>query len=301
MIVPADFDSDGRTDFIIYSPTTGQGYREMNRGDYFDAYPLNWAPGWTLIPIDFNGDGYSDLFLYNKTTGAWWRYMSTGPELVPFETGVWAPGWSITAGDFNGDGYGDLFLYNNSGGGDPNAGRWFRVLFNPAMPAGADFTYIAGDIRWANTWQVRAADFNGDGITDLFLYGPDGHWFKVFFTSTGARYDGGLWSNDWKVVVGDFTNDHITDIWLYNQATGRTILAIGTAGAGFFYAEGPHWAAGWDVTGTDFNGDGVTDLLLYNPANGTYWQMTMSGTVVMSALTGNWGAGLKIIGTGGIF
>lgn len=297
VVIPADFDGNGQTDFLIYNATTGEGWKSVNNGSSFVNYPLTWGAGLSLTVLDFNGDGYSDVFAYNPTSGAWTRFLSTGAELIPDAVGTWAPGWRITPGDFNGDGYSDLFLFNGNSGADPNNGKWFRVLYTPAV----GFSYIAGDIRWANYWQVQVADFNADGRSDLFLTAPDGHWFKVFFTGTGATYDGGLWANYWTIVPGDFTGDRATDLFLYDAATGRTILAVSTGGAGFGYIEGPRWATGWQMTGTEFDGNGLTDLLLYKAATGSWMQLSMVGVNVVGQRSGTWAPGQTIIATGRIF
>ncbi len=293
-VYPADFDGDGLTDFLLYNSLTGQSSRAMNTGSGFLNYPVQWAAGWQPTIVDFDGDGLSDLFLYNPTNGKWWRYMSTGTELLPTQPGLWAPRWKVFAGDYNGDGLGDLFLYNDTA--DVNNGKWFRVLYQ----AGGAFQYVAGDLRWANNWQVTPGDFDGDGRTDIFLYGNDGRWFRVTFTATSAKYAGSRWATGWTVRAGDFNSDRRSDLFVYNQTTGRWFVVQSLADESFGYYPGI-WAAGWQFTVTDVNGDGFSDLLVYNPVTGEWYRATNldgANPGTFGYTGGNFGASKTVIGGG---
>src|SRR5207249_4889357 len=69
---PTDFNGDGKPDYLLYSPITGQTAiwylnNEVLIGHAFGPTP--WA-GWSLAGVaDFNGDGKPDYLLYSPITG----------------------------------------------------------------------------------------------------------------------------------------------------------------------------------------------------------------------------------------
>ena len=78
---PADFDGDGRTDFLLYDPIGGRYFKAITRGNGVFAYSGGgWAPGWLPFVAELNGDVRDDVFLYNPTSGIWYRATSTGTE-----------------------------------------------------------------------------------------------------------------------------------------------------------------------------------------------------------------------------
>jgi VCBS repeat protein/FG-GAP repeat protein len=288
-----DFNGDGLEDLFLYNPATGQWFKVINLGGgNFDYFGGVWAKNWSVTILDFNGDGRSDVFLYNKSTGQWFQCLTIGPGDFAYTTGMWAPGWSIFPADFNGDGRADLFLYNqNPLSTDPNSGRWFRVLTNPDL----SFTYLPGEVRWANYWTVTVADFNGDGQSDLFLYDPaGGHYFRVLWVNGVTQYDGGLWGANWTIVKADFNGDGLSDLFLYNKANGRWFVVITERNGSLSYYGGL-WAANWQITPTDFNSDGRADLVLYNSTTGQWFQAITVGNGNFAFNTGNWGTAWSVV------
>ncbi|HET7697851.1 MAG TPA: VCBS repeat-containing protein [Vicinamibacterales bacterium] len=286
VIKSGDFNGDGVSDLFFYDPATGRAFKGLNTGGSFTFVPFTWGSGWSIYVADLNGDGRSDVFVYNTASGRWYRCISQiDNSFVYTNGGTWSPNWSIYPGDFNGDGRADLFLYNASG--DANRGRWYRVLSN----ADESVTYVAGDLVWRNDWTVTPGDFNGDGITDLFLYRSTGDWYRVLFTPDGVVYDGGAWSPGWNVSRGDFNADGRADLYVYNPSTGRWFVMITESNGGMTPYGGVTWASGFQVTITDVDADGRADLLLYNPADGRWFQCITIAPGEFRFNTGNFGAG----------
>jgi hypothetical protein len=287
VIKSGDFNGDGLSDLFFYDPATGRAFKGLASGaNNFTFVQFAWGTGWSIYVADLNGDGRSDVFVYNVTDGRWYRCISQLDNSFAYtNSGTWSPNWSIYPGDFNGDGRSDLFLYNATG--DANHGRWYRVLSN----ADESLTYVAGDLVWRNDYTVTTGDFNGDGITDLFLYRSTGDWYRVLFTTDGVVYEAGAWSPGWNISRGDFNDDGRADLFVYNQSTGRWFVMITESNGAMTAYGGVTWASGFQVTITDINADGKADLLLYNPTDGRWFQCITVTPGQFTFYTGNFGAG----------
>ena len=107
---------------------------------------------------------------------------------------------------------------------------------------------------WASEWAVLPTNFNGDGLTDFFLYNTQsGTWFKVQSTPTGFTYTQGVWRPGWERYVMDLNGDGLSDIFLYDPTTGDWFKCVSTP-AGFTYAHG-RWIPGWELYTARLNSD----------------------------------------------
>ncbi len=285
MISAAEFDGNVPTDLFLYNRSTGRFFKAFGLGNgQFGFSGSTWAQGWTTTIVDLNGDGLSDVFLYNPVTGRWFQCLTVRNSAdFTYISGAWAPGWQIYSGDWNADGRVDLFLYNENGSADPNSGRWFRVF----SEMDGSFGYVPGEVRWRHDWQITTADFDGDGQTDLFLYGTDGKWFRVTFTPSGTTYTGGVWARGWTIHPADFNGDGRADLFLYSKPRGQWFVVTTLADGSVSYAGGV-WAPNWEISVTDFNGDRVSDLFLYNPLSGNWFQAVTTSPGVFSFNRGTW-------------
>ena len=67
----ADFNGDGKPDYLLYNPSTRQTviWYLNNNVLIGHAYGPTLWPGWSLVGVaDFNGDGKPDYLLYNPST-----------------------------------------------------------------------------------------------------------------------------------------------------------------------------------------------------------------------------------------
>jgi hypothetical protein len=285
-VYPADFNGDGRSDFLLYNPTNGLWYKAISApGDTFYYFAGAWAAGWTPSILDLNGDGRSDVFVYNRKSGIWYKAISVGDGMGAFtyEGGAWAPDWEVYAADFDGNSQGDLFLYSRA------RGTWYKALNS----GGIGFTYYSG--AWAPNWNITILDLNRDGRTDAFLYNSTtGVWYQAVSTSTAFWYTGGLWAVGWTISSADWDADGRDDLFLYNSKSGvwYKVLNDGTL---FSYFSGV-WAL-WSTYITDLNGDGRSDVFLYNPQTGTWYQALTTTTGAFGYATGTWQSGLEPITT----
>jgi hypothetical protein len=290
-VLPGDFNADGRADLFFYNSVTGRAIKAVTTATEVFAYTeFAWSPGWQVTIADLNGDRRDDAFVYNVTNGRWFRCISQADGSFAYtNAGTWSPNWSIYTADFNGDGRADLFLYNATG--DANAGRWYRVLSNPDESV----TYIEGDLVWSNNWTITPGDFDGDGRSDLFLYRPNGDWYRVFFTTSGTRYESGVASAGLTISPGDFNGDGRTDLFVYNASSGLWYVAISEAdGSISAFGGAVNWSPGWQISVTDANVDGIADLVLYNPTDGRWFVAVTQSPGVFVFGSGTWATGTQI-------
>ena len=108
--------------------------------------------------------------------------------------------------DYDGDAYKDVLLSNRT------TGAW-TIQQGTALG-----TFTAGPTGgWATGWEIRVADFNADGLDDLFLYAPaTGVWFKVINTGAGFTYFSQGWHPGLRVFIVELNGDGRSDVFLSN-------------------------------------------------------------------------------------
>jgi len=74
--VPADYDGDGKADFVVYS-SAGLWYGLKSSTNYTTTLSVNWGgSGYLPVKGDFDGDGKADLAVYVPSTGNWYILLS---------------------------------------------------------------------------------------------------------------------------------------------------------------------------------------------------------------------------------
>ncbi|MEJ3744413.1 S8 family serine peptidase [Actinomycetes bacterium KLBMP 9797] len=109
-----------------------------------------------------------------------------------------------------------------------------------------------------NSTLDSAADFNGDGATDVTVWRP----------SDGVWYDRGLFSVQWGQsgdvpVPGDYNGDGSTDVAVWRPSDGVWYVR------GMFSVQ---WGQRGDVpVAADYNRDGITDIAVWRPSDGVWY------------------------------
>jgi len=221
--VTADFNGDGRTDLIhlVADSNYIHTWKSLSNGQFeigkFSA-PSDYQVGLgSWVAGDFNGDGKTDLIhiVVEKNYIHPWKSLGNGQ----FEIGkvLPPPGYQIgrgtwVAADFNGDGKSDLIhLVSNS-----NYIHTWKSLGNGQFEIGK---FSAPSDYQVERGSWLAADFNGDGKTDLVHLVNDTNYihpwkslgdgqFEVgqFFAPSGYQIERGTW------VAADFNGDGKTDL-----------------------------------------------------------------------------------------
>ncbi|MFH0975680.1 MAG: FG-GAP-like repeat-containing protein [Spirochaetota bacterium] len=205
-IITADFNGDGKTDFLIKNSAWSSNPIFLSKGDgTFDisnpaimSGSVNLSSAWVnpdsseLITADFNGDGKTDFLIKNSAWSSNPIFLSKGdgtfditnPSIFCESSNAssWlnSPGTQIITGDFNGDGKTDFILYNSTSGYNwatnpiflSNGNGTFTVT-NPSI-----FCESTNASSWLNSpgTQIITGDFNGDGKTDFILQNISLNW-----------------------------------------------------------------------------------------------------------------------------
>jgi hypothetical protein len=203
-----DIDGDGKTDLILYRPSTQTWYVQGSSSG-FQTYRFG-GPGDIPVVGDFDGVGHAELAVYRPSTGQWFvaghagvydtfggpddfpvplvNYYGTGKDaLVVYRpaTAQWfvagqsggiafgAPGDIPVPGDYYGMGRDVLAVYR------PSTSQWFIG----GQAAGISFGGT-GDIPIAE-------DFLGIGRDEIGVYRPStGQWFIAGLGGAYATFGG---------------------------------------------------------------------------------------------------------------
>ena len=271
----ADYDRDGVSDLVLWSPEAGVWHIRQSRSDTVQT--VTWgARGDVPVLGDYDGDGKTDLAVYRQ--GTWYvRRSRDGAALVR----QWGAADDVPVpGDYDGDGVTDLAVWRGA------EGHWY-------------IQHSADQRAVVTAWGASAApyfdvpvtgDFDGDGLSDL----------AVFRRATGAWYirqssDGQARVQAWGLgtdvpVAGDYDGDGATDIAVWRPQTGTWF--VWRSGDGGFTVRA--WGAGVvpynDVPAPgDYDGDGLCDLTVWRPGSATWLVLRSDGQGTLSKPQGQTG------------
>jgi hypothetical protein len=267
-----------------------------------------WGSGVTVA--DYDNDGWPDMLVTNFGPNVLYRNRGDGTfENVAARAGVEAPGWNTGAAFLDADGDGDLDLYVaayidctleevlkavptlNWKGVD-------KVATGPFGLAGAPDHFFLSDGRGGFTdatveaglqdrtlgygFGVRAADFDRDGDSDIYVANDSDANYLYRNDGTGHFQDVGLWSGaafdshgaaqaGMGVAVGDYQGDGLLDILVTNFSEDFCTLRRGD-GQGFFEDVSESSGVGpptftslsWGTVMADLDDDGDLDIAIAN-------------------------------------
>ena len=169
--VTADYDNDGFLDLLIINNEESKLYKNDGRGKFND---MTNASGLSL-PVntmkagffDYDLEGDLDLFVVTSKKNQLYRnngdgnFTNVSKKSTMSETSN--PSVDIAFGDFDDDGDGDIFIVNMNGLNRYYNNRRQGYFNNITNMTGLDFA--------GSPSSVEIADYNNDGLLDLFL--PD--------------------------------------------------------------------------------------------------------------------------------
>ncbi len=288
-----DLDEDGDPDFDIewndFGRNEGDGNERVDVST-LAAPPAGHSFGGPGYPGDFDGDGDVDFvvavfaagsfeamgLLRNQGGGSFEYAGHAGPPGQAFHPANWGfdPLWGgqgfAVMRDFDDDGDLDIaanFVWNF------NSDARSRIWHNDGTGV-----FTAGQLI-VDYMVADAADFDGDGHTDLFATLEFGFW-RIFkndgnsnwaYSPTMPFQDGAEWTVRWD--LNDIDDDG--DVDLISDNSDRPILWR-NQGNGTFVEESPigagdfiEWGGGQTRNfAVDVNHDGITDIVAYPAEHG---------------------------------
>jgi hypothetical protein len=247
-----DYDNDGWEDLFVYK----YGYLQLLRNvegrrfqDVTEETGLRvWMNANSAIWVDYDHDGLLDLYVAG--------YFRSEIDL-----------WDLTSTRI----FHDSFEFASNGG----ANRLFRNTGHRFVDVTEKMG--VGSTRW--TLAIGAADFDGDGWTDLYLandYGPE----ELYLNRTGGGFEpvhAGLRDDSksgMSVSLGDTENRGRLDVFVTNisergylfQGNNLRLNQLREYGRFVEVAEGPLVDAGWawGAQFGDLNNDGKLELFVTN-------------------------------------
>jgi hypothetical protein len=271
----ADFNGDGNLDVaIIHQNGTLSVYVGNGGGGFSPAPGSPYIVGTNpegLVVGDFNGDGKPDIAVANEGTstvpGNVTVLLGTGTgAFTPAPGSPFAAGpdpVALAVGDFNGDGTSDLAVAN-----DTTAGTVTILLGTGtgSFTLGPQASIPAG----TNPQDVKAAEFDGDGNTDLAV--ADANGVSVLLGNGDGTFQGpvtyaaGL--SPQSIAVADLNGDGSPDV-VVPDSNGSTISILLNNGDGTFQLATTLGVGAGPVSVlvTDMSGEHLPDLVVGNSSD----------------------------------
>jgi enediyne biosynthesis protein E4 len=256
----ADYDNDGHQDILVTAYGRCTLYRNNGDGTFADVTDKAGvaAPGWTTSAVwfDYDNDGKLDLFLcsfvefslknnvfcgdnklgkrfyciprvFKPTPSQLYRNNGDGTfTLVSEGTDIHralGKALGVVATDINNDGLVDLFVANDTVQNflfmNRGKGKWEEIGLQAEVAFSVNGTPRSG-------MGVDAADFNGDGLQDLFVANVDQEMFslyenqgKEFFRDVAGPHgiaNATRLLSGWGLKFFDYDNDGLVDLFLAN-------------------------------------------------------------------------------------
>jgi hypothetical protein len=228
VVADGDFNGDGTTDLLWRNSETGQVYvmpfSTMATPQPGGIVAVEPNSAWRIVQAtDIDGDGKSDIVWWNSATGQVYAMLMNGASIAAQGFVYTEPDtqWNIVAsGDFTGTGKANQLLWRHSGNGSVYR---MTVMFSGGVFSQTGATvYQEPNASWRI---VAAADFNGDGKSDILW--RNASTGAVYMMVTGAAA-ATVWVEPnlaWNIMaVGDYGGDGKADILWRNADTGQVYM-----------------------------------------------------------------------------
>ena len=264
-----------------------------------------------MLTGDYNGDGKADFLCFpNTNNGATWTgyrmYYGDGSDNFNYAYGNTTYNFGgnvedLRSLDINGDGKDDIvyetvasgtstFYYIKNTGSAFSSSTSICSLTSSSSETGQSGKKRRKADKQENDNEFSGADYNGDGINDIFVNNASGVW-RIYSlanasgglgTTMSLKGSGTISTLASQVLSADFDGDGKTDIWSFEN-DGLKIYSFNGSTLTQIYSD--TWPSkNHFFTLGDFNADGKADVFLYgyrNPSTGVEydwsdWQIQLS-------------------------
>ena len=187
--VTADYDNDGFLDLLIINNEESKLYKNDGRGKFNDmtnasvlSLPVNTMKAGFF---DYDLEGDLDLFVVTSKKNQLYRnngdgnFTNVSKKSTMSETSN--PSVDIAFGDFDDDGDGDIFIVNMNGLNRYYNNRRQGYFNNITNMTGLDFV--------GSPSSVEIADYNNDGLLDLFLPDLAGVKHRIYKNNNNGGFE----------------------------------------------------------------------------------------------------------------
>jgi hypothetical protein len=254
--VISDFDGDGRTDFSVYTPTTGDWFVERSSDNASST--LNWGlPGDIITPGDYDGDRKTDNAIFRPSTGVWWLVLSSSGSRPAIQFGI--NGDVPVPADYDADGRTDIAVWR------PSNGAWY---INQS-------TLGVRILQWGtSTDKVFTGDYDADGKADMVAWRPsNGTWYILQSSSSIPVYVNFGVNGD-RPLFADLDGDSRSDFTIYRPSNGVWYSLRSSNGAFSAYQFG--LAEDLPIP-ADYDGDGKADIAVFRPSTNVWYRLNSTG------------------------
>jgi hypothetical protein len=246
-----DYDGDGMTEFAVYRPGDGTWLNRARPSTPIASVTLGTA-GDVPVPGDYDGDGKTDQAIFRPSNGTWYILRSLDNSLRSVPFGT--SGDKPVTGDYDGDGTSDLAVFR------PTGGVWYSLQ-------SSDNSFHANQFGISSDVPVPA-DFDGDRKTDLAVFRPAGGVWYVLNSATAA-----LTAQPWgadadRAVPADYDGDGRADIAVFRPAEGAWYALRSSNGLSL----GMNWGQAGDIPVPGFDPDsGLSVPMVYRPSTASFY------------------------------
>jgi hypothetical protein len=264
----SDFDGDGKTDFSVYTPSTGTWKIEQSSNNAYSETNFGISED-KLVTGDYDGDGKADLAIFRPSTGTWWIRNSNLGTISAVNFGL--NGDVPVEADYDADGKTDIAVFR------PSTGVWY---INQST-LGIRIT------KWGQSGDIAfTGDYEGDGKADMAVFRPsNGVWYILQSSSSIPLIAQWGLSTD-KPVSGDFDGDGKYDLAVYRPSEGNWYILNSQNGAVSII----HFGLSEDIPiAADYDGDSKADIAVFRPSQSVWYRLNSSNGAFSARVFGQTG------------
>jgi CubicO group peptidase (beta-lactamase class C family) len=272
--VPADYTGDGLLDFAvvrlnqrILTPTATMTWHVA------DERGVSWWADFGLIddvpvPANYDGVGGAEIAVYRPSNGTWYVRDARTNGYASYRFGL--PDDIPVPGDYDGDGEDEIAVYR------PSESSWYICLDRRRCTT--DMRYVQVVYFGAEAFHLLEAspvpaDYDGDGIDDLALYGSGAGPVSYFVIrpSGSGRVSIVPWGTSGDIPVpADFAGSRAAEIAVYRPSDGTFYVSVDNDGRRMSTVR-RGLPDDVPLPGKYFSSPGVSSAVVWRPRDGS-WQ-----------------------------